>query len=451
MAILCSLLATTLARQTPVYDEEFLKDFISDMPGAPFVGRHMTETWEDGAEVRVFDKVHVGQPDYTVGWQRRIGAECANSGMPPRQFISGGTTRDEYWTENKLIASQLWDLDQLRTIPNLKDQIKEMYRNIRRIPMGFTADYLRTKFLSYHDTLYICGSSFLEMPLVTGFTLDPTTGLPVLSGGANIDANANTINVGGSYPTSDLSLSYLNYYQQKLGMRGYDIESGMAKGMRSLVTGQRTYQRLVGLNPEVKAQLHLQGVKDVSPLYQIGTGINADPFGSFAPTFDDHQLRYQDAGNGLLTRVLPYINVAASTGLKPTENPAWLNARYGISYVIHPKAATLFTPKPKKIHDMIPTVNSSMWGTWQYINDRVLYYVNQDGSVCQIDNVLQWKFFWLCYLEYGFKYEQRKLVLPILHLIDGAGQACTVDVPICGAAPQYFQYSTSDNPPICQI
>ena len=45
-------------------------------------------------------------------------------------------------------------------------------------------------------------------------------------------------------------------------------------------------QRLVGLNPEVKAQLHLGGVKDVSPLYQIGVGVNADPFGSFAPTFD---------------------------------------------------------------------------------------------------------------------------------------------------------------------
>lgn len=451
--ISCSLLSTTLARQTPVYDSEFLKDFISDMPGAPFMGRHQTETWEDGAEVRVFDKVHVGQPDYTIGWQRRIGAECANSGLPPRQFISGGTTRDEYWTENKLIVSQLWDLDQLRSIPNLKGQIKEMYRNIRRIPMGFTADYLRTRMLAYNDTLYICGSAFTEQPLITGFTLDPTTGLPVITPGANIDSNANTINLGSAaaLPTSDLTLTYLNYYQQLLGMKGYDSESGMAKGMRNLVTHQRTFQRLVGLNPEVKAQLHLQGVKDVSPLYKIGEGINADPFGSFAPTFDDHQLRYQDAGNGLLTRVLPYTNVSATTGLKPKVNPAYLNARYGITFILHPKATTLFTPKPKKVHEMIPTINSSMWGTWQYFNDKVLIYKNQDGSSCTIDNLLQWNFFWGCYLEYGFKYEQRPLVVPILHLIDGAGQACMVDQPICGAEPQYFQYNTSDNPPVCQV
>ncbi len=455
MAISCSLLSTTLARQTPLFDKEFLKDFISDMPGLPFIGRHMTETWEDGAEVRVFDKVHVGQPDYTAPWQRRSGKDCANT-LPPRQFIAGGTTRDEYWTENKVLTSQLWNLDQLRTIPNLAGQIREMYRNIRRIPMGFTADYLRTRFLAYNDTLYICGSAFTEMPLSLGLTIDPTTGyIPAIAGGANVDPNGTTINLGTSavsnLVTSDLSLSYLNYYQQSLGMKGYDQESGLAKGMRSLVTHQRSYQRLVGLNPEVKAQLHLVGVKDVSPLYQIGVGVNADPFGSFAPTFDDHQLRYQDAGNGLLVRVLPYTNVAATTGLKPQVNPAYLNARYGISYIIHPKAATLFTPKPKKVHEMIPTINSSMWGTWDYKNGEVLFYQQQDGTVCQINNDLQWFFYWICYLEYGFKYEQRPLVLPILHLLDGAGKACTVDVPICGTAPQYYQYSTSDNPPICQV
>jgi hypothetical protein len=197
--------------------------------------------------------------------------------------------------------------------------------------------------------------------------------------------------------------------------------------------------------------LHLEGVKDVSPLYQIGTGINADPFGSFAPTFDDHQLRYQDAGNGVLTRVLPYYNAAASTGLKPVVNPAYLNARVGISYLIHPKATVLLTPKPKKVHEMIPTVNSAMWGTWDYINDRTMLYQQQDGSTCTIDNINLFKFYWACYMELGFKYEQRPLVVAILHLIDGAGKACTVDVPICGAAPQYSQYSTSDNPPVCQI
>jgi len=146
---------------------------------------------------------------------------------------------------------------------------------------------------------------------------------------------------------------------------------------------------------------------------------------------------------------LPYTNVSASTGIKPQINNDWLNARYAISYIIHPKATTLFTPKPKKVHEMIPTINSAMWGSWDYINGKVLIYLQQDGTTCTIQNDLQWYFYWLCYLELGFKYEQRYLVSPILHLIDGAGQACMVNNPICGTAPQYDVQSPGDLPPTC--
>jgi hypothetical protein len=439
MALSCQQLSSSLARQTPVYDKAFLKDFISDMPGLPFVGRHMTETWEDGAETRVFDKIHVGQPNFTNQWNRRRGADCGMS-FPTKNYVAMGTTRDEYFMENQNLYSQLWNLDQLRTIPNLPAQIAEVYRNIRRIPLSFTADYLRSRFLSYNDTLLICGNAFTEQAITSN-----------VGAAGGIDAQASVINLGASanLPTSDLTWDYLGYYAQLLGLRGYDIESSLPTGMRNLVTHSRTFQRLVGLNPEIRSQVRLTDFKDASPLYMPGKGINADPFGQFAPTFDENQLRYQDAGNGYLERVLPYVNASATTGLKPTVNPAWLNARYGISYIIHPKATVLYTPKPKKVHEMIPSINSAMWGNWAYINDKVLIYQQTDGSSCTINNELQWYFYWLCYMELGFQYQQRPLVTPILHLIDGAGKACMVDNPICGSAPQYTAQVVSDNPPTC--
>ena len=140
----------------------------------------------------------------------------------------------------------------------------------------------------------------------------------------------------------------------------------------------------------------------------------------------------------------------ATTGLKPQVNDAWLNARYAISYIIHPKATTLYTPKPKKVHEMVPTINSAMWGSWDYINDKVLIYQNPDGTTCTSNNELQWLFYWLCYLELGFKYEQRPLVVPILHLIDGAGKTTMVDNPIAGSVPQYAAQVVSDTPAVCQ-
>ena len=428
MAVSCTTLRSNFARQTPVFDEAFLQDYISDMVNEPFVGRHMTETWDDGASAKFFDKIHVQQPDYLTPWARRgvgNGTDCAAEVCNvPRQLVGYGTTRDSYFTEQKELQSQPFCLDELRQIPHVGKQIQQIYRILRKMPLAFVGDYLRTHLLSYHDTVQIAGSTFS--------TLATTI--------ANTDPNLTTVKVANAaaLPTSELTWPILQYYGQLLGMRGYDQDSGLAAGMRNLLTHSRTYFKLVGQNPDIKSQLHLVGVKDVSPLYKIGVGINADPFGNFAPTFDEHQVRFQHVGNGLLNRVLPYVNSPASTGEKPIVNTAWFNARYGLSYILHPKAAALLTTAPKKISESVPSVNSSMWGQWTFINNQgIIQWTNTDGTTCQKNNDKQWWFYWLCYLELGLKYEQRDLNMPILHLIDGSGKSCVVDSPVCGDAPQY--------------
>lgn len=434
----CDTLRSNFARQTPVFDETFLNDYISDMVNEPFIGRHQTETWRDGAASRFFDKIHVQQPNYLDPWGRRgstgvgiygdsvtSGADCT-TGLcnPPRTLVGYGTTRDSYFMENRLLQSQPFCLDDLRNIPHVGKQVSEIYKVLRQMPMAFVGDYLRTRLFAYHDTVQICGSAF--------GTYTPTA--------ATCDPALSTVQLNGAdaLPTSELTWNILQYYTQLVGMKGYDKQSGLAAGMRNLLTHSRTYHKLVGMNPEIRSQLHLVGVKDVSPLYKMGTGINADPFGPIAPTFDEKQVRFQHAGNGMLIRVLPYLNDPATSGEKPILNNGWFNARYGLSYILHPQASTLLTPQPKKIHEMVPSVNSAMWGSWDFINNKgIIQWTQSDGNTCQQNNDLQWWFYWLCYLEAGLKYEQRDLVLPILHLIDGAGKDCVVDSPVCGDAPEY--------------
>jgi hypothetical protein len=450
MAASCVQLNTLLARQTPVFSDEFLKDFKNDMGSSPYLGRHKTATWDDGAETRQFDKIHVGMPDLTSAWNVRRGADC-NQSKPTNTFIAHGSTRDQHDMENRNLSSQLFDLDQLRTVPKLKEQMAEIYKGQRQVPLMFSNDFLRTRMLSFNDTLQICGAACGSLAITGGEQLTPTPGATA------IDRNATVINLGSAanLPTSDLTLTYLEYLAQMVGLNGYDSESGLPAGMRSLVTHSRTFQRLVGLNPEIKSFVKLADFKDVSPLYMPGKGINANPFGRFAPTFDEMQLRYQDDGTntGRLERVLSHYNVAATTGIKKIQNPAWLNARYGISTILHPKSTTLFTPKPSKVHEMVPTINSSMWGKWEYIggsDTKVFIYTQPDGTSCTIDNRNGWLFYWNAYLELGLKYEQRDLNQVILHLIDGAGKASIVDNPIAGAAPQYVIQTTSDAPGYCQ-
>lgn len=441
MAFDCSKIRTNLAKQTPVYDENFLQDFISIMVNEPFMGRHKTETWEDGKDTLFFDKIHVEQPNFTGPWQRigsgSSGDTCENPCEPPRTLVGFGTTRDSVYMQQKDLQSQPFCLQQLRGIPHVGKQIAQIYKVLRQMPASFIGDFLRTRYTSYADTLQLAGSSFSTFAVTT----------------ANTSENLTTINLGSTanLPTSELTLPILEYYGQLLGMRGYDEGSGLPAGMRNIVTHSRTWQKLTGTNPELRSQIRPASIDALSPLYKLGKGISADPWGFLAPTFDEKQLRFQTNGNGLLQRVFPYLNTPASTGSKPIVNPAWFNARYAISYLLHPQAATLYTPAPKKIHEMVPSVNTSMFGQWKFINpDGLIQWTNYDGTTCTKQNDHQFWFYWLMHLEAGFKYEQRDLVMPILHLIDGSGAACVVNSPVCGTAPQYVAQDYNGNPSLCE-
>lgn len=437
MSFSCDTVRTNLARQTPVYDECFLEDFISKtMVHAPFMGRHQTKVWEDGKDQLFYDKMHVEQPNLTKPWQQINSVECGNACEPPRTLIGFGSTRDSVVMYQKDLQSQPWCLQQMRGIPRIGEQISMIYDILRQMPAMYIDDFLRTRFTSFHDELQIAGSAFGTFAVTS----------------ANTSENLTTINLGSTanLPTSELTLPILEYYGQLIGMRGYDEESGLPPGMRNLVTHSRCYQKLVGTNPELRPYIRTADMKNLSPLYMPGKGINAEPFGRWSPTFDEKQLRFQTNGSGLLQRVFPYLNTAATTGEKPVVNPAWFNARYAISYIIHPMAATLYTPQPKNINPMVPTVNTSMFGKWDYINPQgLIMWTNPDGTTCTKQNDHQFWFYWLCHLEAGFRYDQRQLVMPILHLIDGSGKDCVVNQPVCGDAPQYVIQSYDGSPDMC--
>ena len=82
MATSCNTLRTNLARQTPVFAETFLEDYISDMVNVPYVGRHQTEVWDYETDKIFFDKVHVMQPNYLTPWQVIDASDCAAQGSP---------------------------------------------------------------------------------------------------------------------------------------------------------------------------------------------------------------------------------------------------------------------------------------------------------------------------------------------------------------------------------
>jgi hypothetical protein len=421
---------TSLAGQTPVFQRKFMEDSTTKwMLQNPMMGRHKTETWEDGADTRFWDKVEIQQPNLLAPYKRRDSAECEDTCVLPKSFVAHGTTRDSWFMEQKIVKTQPWCYNQLRGIPHVSDQMEIIFRYLKGMPELFMGDYIQTRMVSFHDTLEIAGNAFDTFAITNQYT----------SATPNTDVNLSTINLGAAanLPTSDLTLDYLDALGDDLEANGYFADSGLPAGMFNLVLHSRDYRNLVGGNPEVRSQLRLDSVPGVSALYKRGMGINAEPFGPWAPTFNPNQVRFQHVGNGLLERVQPYDNVTTSTGARAEQNTNWRDARYAISYITHPMAATLFTPSPQAIMDGVPTVNSSMWGSWFFKNpDGMIQWDNTDGTTCTENNELGWWFYWLLLLEMGWKYEERRLLKPILHLRQ-AGRDCVVNKPVCGEAPQY--------------
>ena len=323
------------------------------------------------------------------------------------------------------------------------EQISMIMKGLKQIPMMYTDDFLQVEAFKNAPTVQVCGSTY---PTFTpDITPDATP--------TNVSGQLTIINLGGTgnLPTSQLTWPYLQYLSYQLMMNGYtQAGSGLPANMYNLITDINAWYALTNGNDALKNMMALTDYKQSSPLYKIGEGVQV-PYGNFAPTMTSFPIRFQHMGSSILNRVQPYINGAQTTGIGRANNPAYINARYQLSWIWHPKACKLRTPDFAKVNDLVPSVNTAMYGKWTFINNQgVLPYEQADGTQCSINNPDQTWFYWRCALELGFQYLYPEMIMPILHLVNGSGKDITVDSPVCGTAPQYVsQGGYSDAPNIC--
>lgn len=440
MARSCTGFRDELARQTPWFDKAFLKTFIP--LDSTVLGRHQTGNWDPGTgDTHFVDRLDVGYPNLNNRWQQISSAECGvDSCNPPRVGVAMGSVRSSYFMEELDLTSDIFCLTKLLYSTRPSEQVAEWYRQIRKLPQIYSDDYIRANAAIRANFIQICGSGF-------------TTMVPNQGAGGNIGGMLTTVNLGGAgnLPTSAMTWPYLQRLTAQLALEGYADESGLPSMMYNLITEERAWYRLTNGNPELREQFRTDDYKKASPLYKIGEGIQV-PYGNLAPTISKTPIRFQHLGSGVLNRVYPNTNIAGTTGRVRQVNQAYLDARYGLSFLWHPKAIKIYTPPGGKLHEMIPTLNSNMFGKWTFINplETNFRYVSMDGTSCTYNNDKQLYFYWLCAMSMGFQYQQPNLVMPILHLIDGSGKDCMVNDPICGDTPAYVPQTYTDNPIPCE-
>jgi len=439
MADACDAFRTNLAQRSPVFDKIFLKDFTP--LDSPVIGRHETGTWETGTgDTHFFDTITVGQPNLQNRWQRVDASECGNACNPPTVFVGFGTRRDSYYPEQIDLQSQTFCLTQLEHSTEPAQQIAEWMRGAKKLPEMYMTDFIRVHAFDMATTVQIAGSAFA--------TFTPDIVGPV----TNITGQLTTVDLGAeaNLPQSELTWPYLNYLTTQLQMNGYhEAPSGLPCGMFNLITDPRAWFRLTNGMDSMKDMMALTDFQQASPLYKIGCGVQK-PFGNIAPTLDPRQIRFQHSGSGMLQRVDPYINQATTTGIEPVFNSAWLDATIGLSYLWHPMAIKIWTKSFTKINEKVPTVPSSFYGQWRFVNDNILMALQPDGTVCTLNNDNRRYFYWKTNMYSGFQYKYRKFLMPILHLIDGSGKCSTVNQPVCCDNPAYVEQNYSNDPTVCE-
>lgn len=440
MARDCSGFRTALAEQTPFYDKAFLKTY---MPlETDVVGRHITGVWEPGtSDTHYVDRLDVGFPNLNTRWQQISSTNCGtDSCAPPRVFVAMGSVRSNYYDWQLDLQSTTFCLTQLLHQTRPGEQIKEWMMGLKKLPLMHMDDFIRVMAAMYADNIQIAGNGFT--------TLTPNPGA-----GGNIAGMLTTINLGSTValPQSQLTWPYLNRLCARLMLAGYGDGSGLPSMMYNLIVDERAWFKLTNGNSEIRAYSALDNFRKASPLYKIGEGIDV-PFGNIAPTLSKTPIRFQHIGSGVLNRVYPYTNVAGTTGTVRQINEAYIKARYGMSFLWHPQAIKILSPPGGRMHDLVPTINSSMFGKWHLVNPIQTNFqvTDANGNSCTYNNDEGLYFYWKCKMVQAFQYRQQNLLMPIIHQIDGSGEDCMTNDPVCSSV-EYVAQTYSDNPTYCDL
>lgn len=439
--------------RSPHFDEDILKDWFPNDDA--WIGQVMTGSWDSFTGTQhVYDRIHVGAPDMSQAWTKfdteegnfltsppGNSAECNTAPCCPTEVcVAWGSTRKTYDRFRQSYTTNPLCFDQINTRAKAKQQMAEIVSGIRDMTKMIQSDYLRTASLLFNDNLYIAGAASLTTPV-------PLTA-------ASFTGQAATVDIGGAanLPTSTLTIQYLQRFYEPLQFEGYFKSKYVMNGLFKLITDPITSQQLTNGNPALTHGFKFTDFQKGGEMFKYGL---SSAIGNFGVAWDGYPMRFYWNDHTLrLQRVWPFVNTAATIGVKRTVANEYILAPYQVSEIWHPEAMRRLVPHLTSVHPDMPFLTRDLAGKWQFFGgnrDKTLVVTTVDpvtGLPCKsiIDNKrgnqgLLWADF-----ENAIKFERPELVRSILHQRE---PGCVTDMPACSVAPDYVTQSWDCNPVCC--
>jgi hypothetical protein len=438
MAFTCGEFQIFLLDRNPHYDDDILTDWFPI--DSAYVGQFLTGTWDAGTgETHTYDRVHVAMPDESGCWEPTDRTGCNNpvTGAlpcaPAETCVGWGMTRNTYTRERKSYSTLPLCFDQINTKPKAKQLFGQIIGGLKKMTGEIRSNWMRTWHLRGVDTLHICGSSKIEVTMSDAvFGVDPN--------------NCNRLDLGSAdnLPTSRLTVQYLNTFYEPLQLEGYFNTKYMPSGMFKLITDALSAQELREGNPALMANFRFTDFLKGGQMFKFGL---VTAVGNFGITYDNFPMRFVHLGAGVLQRVFPYTNVAATTGLKRQVAQEYLTAPYQASTITHPESMRVLTSELRSVHSEMPFLVRDLGGKWRFTgpqSDVLMFTAN--GTTCTVDNKRRNQGLWWADFEGAVRYERPELVRQILHLRE---PGCMANNPRCSAEPDYVVQDNSSCPDMC--
>lgn len=441
--------------RSPHFDEDILKDWFPNDDA--WIGQVMTGSWDSftGTE-HVYDRIHVGAPDMSQAWTRfdtsednfitspegnSTNSSCSTAPCSPTEIAVGwGSTRKTYDRFRQSYTTNPLCFDQINTRAKAKQQMAEIVSGIKDMTKMIQSDYLRTASLLFGDTLWICGSGLGSIATTSGI----------------FTGQALQVDIGGAanLPASTLTIQYLQRFYEPLQFEGYFKSKYVMNGIFKLITDPITSQQLTNGNPALTHGYKFTDFQKGGELFKYGLSAG---IGNFGIAWDGYPMRfYWDSTRNRLRRVWPFVNVAATIGVKRAVANEYILAPYQVSQIWHPEAMRRLVPHLTSVHPDMPFLTRDLAGKWQFFGgnrDKTLVVTTRDPVTglpvkSIIDNKrgnqgLLWADF-----ENAIKFERPELVRSILHLRE---PGCVTDMPACSTPPAYVTQSWAANPVCCTV
>jgi hypothetical protein len=425
----CAQFSDYLGRRPYDWDEKIAKD---RKPNSYiYTGMYRTETYPlQFGTTMLHERVYVTRPNDPGLWTQFVADPCVgNPCDQPRQFIGHGVDQLRFDRYKREYQSMVFCLDQLNTVEEGIAKMAAIAEGYQDLPESICSDFLRLLTLRKAGTaaqgagLFLAGVQDSQgNPVALDvadnmFSVNASSAAPVVTQNSlliNLNANGGLAAQGITTTTllasnlGQLSMEYLCNMQEDLAANGYHNREWLVEGKFSITVDQTTRRKLLVANPALTQMYSAADFSKGGAFYSYGVTAGC---GDWLFKEDKAQMRFQFRGdldgkdlngNALsgaiwIQQVWPFVNVAATYGLKPVYSNDWKQAPIRLYHVYNRDARTVFVGDIGSVNDdMKFGLARSFMGKWTWKSPDYFDYVDPNtGLKCSMNNDKHNKGYWL--------------------------------------------------------